>query len=438
MGSSHPILYNDSNTPLIHRLNWLKDIPDQTRISQMTIPGTHDSCSLFGICCARTQTWTLTEQLNAGIRFLDIRLRRINNILRAYHAFIDQKENFDNILRYLIGFLDRNPTEFIIVEINSEHTPLNSTMSFDELYQRYTLNYKNRIVEYDNKDLTVGELRGKLYILKIFEGSLSGTQGVFLQNKWSINFKWYINVKKRKIKEFFNRVTRLGINNENNTFISKNDNDKKNMYVTFISCSSDYAMMTPYSAAIKLNPLVMEYNGRMGIVCMDYPGEDLITHLIDQNNVRRESKREKILEGDKIYLIHNDTQKYLFLDANNLYLNHYYCSKEAQELVIKHKNQNEGKEFKNGDEIILETLLGYQVEFKIDEIFLGNSDCLTEETLFMLQVKINEGYQYIKCSFDNKDSDRHYLFDFSAEKKNDDFSYYYFITKAPKGLNNII
>ena len=133
MGSNYPVLYNDSSTPLIHNLNWMRDIPDNTHLSQMTIPGTHDSCSLFGICCARTQTWTLNEQMNAGIRYLDVRLRRINNILRAYHAFVDQKENFDSILRNVIGFLNRNPTECIIMEINSEHTPVNSTRSFVDL-----------------------------------------------------------------------------------------------------------------------------------------------------------------------------------------------------------------------------------------------------------------------------------------------------------------
>jgi hypothetical protein len=68
--------------------------------------------------------------------------------------------------------------------------------------------------------------------------------------------------------------------------------------------------MTPYTAATKLNPLVMRYHGRMGIVNMDYPGEDLIKHLINQNFGKKWSAKEVIMERDKIYLIHNDTRKY--------------------------------------------------------------------------------------------------------------------------------
>jgi hypothetical protein len=41
--------------------------------------------------------------------------------------------------------------------------------------------------------------------------------------------------------------------------------------------------MTPYRAAKKLNSLVKDFTGRLGIVNLDYPGEDLIAHLIDQN-----------------------------------------------------------------------------------------------------------------------------------------------------------
>jgi len=47
MGSCQIKIFNNSNTPLIHNMDWMKDIHDETKISEMTIPGTHDSCSLF-------------------------------------------------------------------------------------------------------------------------------------------------------------------------------------------------------------------------------------------------------------------------------------------------------------------------------------------------------------------------------------------------------
>ena len=268
--------------------------------------------------------------------------------------------------------------------------------------------------------------------MKIFEGSISRTRGIFLQNKWSVNFRWYINIKKRKIKEFFNRVISLEINNNENKYINNNDNDKQNLYITYISCSSDYAMMTPYTAAAKLNPLVMRFHGRMGIVNMDYPGEDLIKHLINQNFGKKWSSKEVIMEKDKIYLIHNDTRKYLYLDRLNENGNHLYCVKEPEELIIKHKNIEERQDFKDGDEIILENRFGYNLEFKIADIFLPKDDHINEETLFMLQSKRDNNYEYMECKFDNKDKDKHYLFNFSVNKG--DFPFYYFIVKSPNKL----
>ena len=212
MGCNQIKIYNDSSSPKEHNLNWMKDIPDETKLSEMTIPGTHDSCSLFGICCARTQSWTLVEQMKAGIRYFDIRLRRINDTLRAYHGFVDQKEMFDSILVYAFNFLEQNPTETIIFEIISEYDPLNSTKSFKDLYEEYSQPYQDKIKVYENQDITMGEIRGKLFVIKVFEGSTSHITNFFIQNNWTVNITCHLNRKKRKIKENIHRA--ISINNQ--------------------------------------------------------------------------------------------------------------------------------------------------------------------------------------------------------------------------------
>ena len=248
MGCNQVKVYNDSSSPSIHKLDWMKNIPDETKLSKMTIPGTHDSCSLFGICCARTQTWSLVEQMRAGLRYFDIRLRRINDTLRAYHGFVDQKETFDHILVYAFDFLEKNPSETIIMEIISEYDPENSKKSFKDLYEEYTQSYQDKIVSYQNKDITLGEIRGKLFVVKVFEGSTSNIPNFLIQNSWSVNFRWYMNKKKRKIKENFHRA------------LSMNDN---RIFLNYLSASSDYAMMTPYTAAKQCNEIAMRYHGRL-------------------------------------------------------------------------------------------------------------------------------------------------------------------------------
>ena len=413
MGCNQIQVYNDSSSPSRHHLDWMKDIPDNTRLSQMTIPGTHDSCSLFGICCARTQTWTLVEQMRAGLRFFDIRLRRIDNTLRAYHGFVDQKETFDHILIYAFDFLDKNPTETIIMEIISEYDPKNSTKSFRELYEDDTKTYNDKIVSYNNKDITLGEIRGKLLVVKVFEGSTSRIPNFLIQNSWSVNFRCYMNKKKRKIKENLHRA------------IAINDNQ---IILNYLSASSDYAMMTPYTAAKQCNEIPMRYHGRLGIVLADYPGEDLIEHLINQNFLAK-GENEEIKSGDKIYMIHNDTHKYLYLDKNAPGGYNIYCVKNPTTLIIRHKDEDINREgFKVGDDIILTNEEGFELEFKIGNTFSKNEDILDDKSIFMIQYLKDNEMKYIECLYENK-INKKYLFNFST--KIGSYSFYFGMKKVP-------
>ena len=413
MGCNQIQVYNDSSSPSRHHLDWMKDIPDNTRLSQMTIPGTHDSCSLFGICCARTQTWTLVEQMRAGLRFFDIRLRRIDNTLRAYHGFVDQKETFDHILIYAFDFLDKNPTETIIMEIISEYEPKNSTKSFRELYEDDTKTYNDKIVSYNNKDITLGEIRGKLLVVKVFEGSTSRIPNFLIQNSWSVNFICYMNKKKRKIKENLHRA------------IAINDNQ---IILNYLSASSDYAMMTPYTAAKQCNEIPMRYHGRLGIVLADYPGEDLIEHLINQNFLAK-GENEEIKSGDKIYMIHNDTHKYLYLDKNAPGGYNIYCVKNPTTLIIRHKDEDINREgFKVGDDIILTNEEGFELEFKIGNTFSKNEDILDDKSIFMIQYLKDNEMKYIECLYENK-INKKYLFNFST--KIGSYSFYFGMKKVP-------
>ena len=413
MGSNQLQFYNDSNTPSRHHLDWMKDIPDNTKLSQMTIPGSHNSCSLFGICCARTQTWTLVEQMRAGLRFFDIRLRRIDNTLRAYHGFVDQKETFNSILVYAFDFLDKNPSETIIMEIISEYEPKNSTKSFIDLYEEDTKIYTDKIISYNNKDITLGEIRGKILVIKVFEGNTSRIPNFLIQNSWSVNFRCYLNKKKRKIKENLNRA------------ITINDTQ---IFLNYLSASSDYAMMTPYTAAKQCNEIPMKYHGRLGIVVADYPGEDLIEHLINQNFLAKE-ENDQIKNGDKIYMIHNDTHKYLYLDKNAKERNHIYCVKNPNMLVIRHKDEDINRDtFKVGDDIILTNEEGFELEFKIGQTFDKNEDIIDNKSIFMIQYLKDNEMKFIECLYENKINQK-YLFNFST--KFGAYSFYFFIKKVP-------
>ena len=393
MGCEEQKTYSDSSHPTIYNLSWMKNIPDETRLSEMTIPGTHDSCSLYGICFARTQTWSLPEQMMAGIRFFDIRLRLYNNTLRSFHAFVDQKDTFDIILSYALNFLNQYPSETIIMQIITEYKAKNCTKNMSELYEEYTKNYKNKIYVYQNHDVKMGEIRGKILIIKIFNRSTRYIPNFIIQNNWTVNCRFLMNKKKRRIKENFHRA--IAINNNK-------------IFLNYLSSSSDYAMMTPYTAAKKCNKIALRYNGRLGIILADYPGEDLIKHLINQNSFN-DLNKEVIRNGDIVYIMHNDTHKYLFLD-NNSRDNNIYCIKEKTPLTIMHKDsQIERDTFKVNDIIILVADSGFKLEFKIGNTFSGSDEIIDDKSLIMLQVEQNGEMEYLENYYENKNNKKQYI-----------------------------
>lgn len=73
--------YNSNELPPMNQLrpNWLLRVPGTKLISQLSIPGTHDSatntCQWYQSCdISQCQSWSIYWQLMAGIRFLDLRV----------------------------------------------------------------------------------------------------------------------------------------------------------------------------------------------------------------------------------------------------------------------------------------------------------------------------------------------------------------------------
>lgn len=77
--------------------SWMGALPDKTLLSDITIPGTHDTCARSNIPFVRTQYLSVTQQLEAGIRFLDLRCRLLaDGDLYMYHGGVPM-----NFPRYL-------------------------------------------------------------------------------------------------------------------------------------------------------------------------------------------------------------------------------------------------------------------------------------------------------------------------------------------------
>lgn len=184
--SGEDILLDDQNLPYC-RSNWMGHLPDTLCLSQVTIPGTHNA----GADKHTSQIWWLVEdyvicqnfriknQLKLGIRWLDIRLRYHNGSLLVHHGPFYLRKNFSNILDCSSDFLENHPSEVIILMIKQEHSKVSSYKFSEAVYtgmKDHGLHYFYR----ENKIPTVGEARGKIYIVRRFVNETGKDLGIYV------------------------------------------------------------------------------------------------------------------------------------------------------------------------------------------------------------------------------------------------------------------
>ena len=116
--------------------DWMSVIRDDTRLTEITIPGTHDSCArkfhnedAFGVMSgiSKCQNLTITEQLNPGIRFLDIRCEvdASSHSVKTVHGSTDCWNGddyyyLDYVFNDVYSFLDAHPSETVLISIKED------------------------------------------------------------------------------------------------------------------------------------------------------------------------------------------------------------------------------------------------------------------------------------------------------------------------------
>ena len=119
--------------------NWLSALSDDTALQTLHIPGTHNSAAHHELILgtAKCQSLSIEQQLQAGVRFFDIRCRHQNDGFELYHGVVDQKQTFGELQRTLTDFLKINTRELILISIQETSQPLNNTRSFSETFLHY-------------------------------------------------------------------------------------------------------------------------------------------------------------------------------------------------------------------------------------------------------------------------------------------------------------
>ena len=183
---------------------WMAGIDDETYVSEISLPGTHNSAACFKIAAPSVQCQGkgILEQLQHGVRFLDIRLSKdymsrgehVNDLMVVHGKFpvrLTGSYKFKKVLNDLYKFLESNPTETVMVSVKFENTMLNWNPKTDEfakvLFQKYIAHHRDRWYLSD-KIPTLKYARGKALLLRRFSVLEHG-----VYKRFGIPFLWNLS-----------------------------------------------------------------------------------------------------------------------------------------------------------------------------------------------------------------------------------------------------
>lgn len=156
--------------------DWMKEISDNTIVTSLSIPGSHDSGATYSIgdFSGKCQDLTISEQLKVGIRFFDIRLQLRNNKLKVVHGIVDQKLDFSDVLLDFSSFINTYPSEALFVSIKKESEDKSSDISFEEALKLSLFDYLDKWDLSGNIPSTLKESRGKIFLLSRYKDNSIG------------------------------------------------------------------------------------------------------------------------------------------------------------------------------------------------------------------------------------------------------------------------
>lgn len=151
--------------------NWMKNIPDDFVLSEINIPGTHDSCTAKADFpyFSRCQSLCIKEQLEIGVRFLDIRVKvegekllLVHSIAKCYKPHSPKELLYlEDVIADCKAFLKENPSETLVFSIKRD-AGASEEDAFDVFFENYLC---DQVWYIENRIPTIAEVRGKIVLL---------------------------------------------------------------------------------------------------------------------------------------------------------------------------------------------------------------------------------------------------------------------------------
>ncbi len=277
--------YSDAPSIDYKNPNWMSELSGTLRLSDLSLPGTHDSLSLHGGQWVETQSISLKNQLESGVRVFDIRARHINDNFTIHHGPVYQKKNFDDVMVSMTEFLENHPRETILMRVKEEYKAKNITRSFEDTFEWYENKYESYIWKPTSENPTLNEVRGNIVILQNFATNPPSKFGLDY-GKFDIQDNWSLDC----LKSINQNLSEKWTNIKNHIEKTKNGN-RNNIYINYLSAVGNgicIISITPSYVGKITNEQTLVYiqNQKInftGIIIADFPGADLINEIIKLN-----------------------------------------------------------------------------------------------------------------------------------------------------------
>ena len=298
--------------------NWMKNLPDDLLISEINLPGSHNSgtnavqLAFFAKCQSRT----VYEQLADGIRFLDIRLclepsgaKDRGSVLQLMHGMAACKNKsgliaknlyLEDVLDQCYSFLRANPSETIVFSVKKEYG--DSPISEFQQALDDTIRKNQDKWLFTDRIPTLSQARGKLILLRRYNDDAGLKLRAGFPFLWT-NQNGYEQPELNTVRRDNGTYTlwvqdRYEYNSGNKWqaflagyFLEVKDAPENCVLLNYLSTKGELPLGCPYFFARTLNKKLMNYNfpvyeeypPRIGWIILDFSSPQLAEKIYSTN-----------------------------------------------------------------------------------------------------------------------------------------------------------
>ncbi len=296
-----PLTETGDRTAVEGTADWMRELPDETPLNALVLPGTHDSATRYvqlGFF-SKCQSKSIGQQLEAGYRYLDIRLAVNGDGMILMHGFTKCRSGpmpwnsaltLDAVLEDCYAFLSTHPTETVVFAVKQEHGD-ESVKEFQKILNRYVQEKPEFWLQSDRIP-ALGEARGKLVLLRRYEdeAGLGAAAGIPLL--WA-NQNGHADTSLNTVSEPNGSYTlwvqdRYEYDTEDkwNAFLgglAAAGTGEGDLAIHFLSTKGTAAYGHPYSFAKALNPRLMKQEALSGWIVVDFGSAPMAKGIYENN-----------------------------------------------------------------------------------------------------------------------------------------------------------